>query len=165
MEIKTISARDKIIFCPGNGGTAQLGENVPIKATDIQALLFFAKQKHINLTVVGPDDPLALGIVDEFQKYNLNVFGPTKKAAKLEWSKVFAKQFMSEENIPTATYRSFNTIHEAKKYIRTHSFPVVIKASGLALGKGVIIAQTKKEANKILDDIMVKKFLARREKK
>ncbi|MFA6999514.1 MAG: phosphoribosylamine--glycine ligase [Candidatus Paceibacterota bacterium] len=147
----------ELYFAPGNGGTADLGMNVDIKATDIQALIEFVKKEKIDLTLAIPDDPLALGIVDLFQKEGLRIFGPTQKAAELESSKAFSKQFMKRNNLPTAEFEVFSNFDQAKKYIEGKSMPIVVKASGLALGKGVIIAQNKDEAIKALEDILVKK--------
>ncbi|MEX2052173.1 MAG: phosphoribosylamine--glycine ligase [Candidatus Paceibacterota bacterium] len=147
----------EIYFAPGNAGTAELGKNIDIKATDISGLLAFTQTEKIDLTLALPDDPLALGIVDEFQKSGLRIFGPTKSAAKLEWSKAFSKKFMQENNLPTANFRTFTEYNEAKSYLSLQSLPVVIKASGLALGKGVIIAETMGQAQKALADIMVNK--------
>ena len=144
-------------FAPGNGGTAKIGTNVSIKATDINALLGFAKKENIDLTLAIPDDPLALGIVDLFRENNLKIFGPTKRAAQLESSKAFAKRFMKKYNLPTAKFEVFTDFENALKYLDTQNWPIVIKASGLALGKGVIIAKNKDEAVKALDDILVKK--------
>lgn len=146
-----------LYFAPGNGGTLQIGKNVDIKATDIKSLVDFVKKEKIDLTLAIPDDPLALGIVNEFQKEGLRIFGPTKEAAQLESSKAFAKNFMQKHNLPTAKFQIFNNYEKAIEYLDTQSLPIVIKASGLALGKGVIIAQTKEEAKKALDDILVKK--------
>jgi phosphoribosylamine---glycine ligase len=148
----------QLYFAPGNGGTASLGINVDIKGTEIQKLIEFVKNEKIDLTLAIPDDPLALGIVDEFQKENLRIFGPTKKASQLESSKAFAKNFMARNNLPTARFKVFTEINKALEYLDTQNLPIVVKASGLALGKGVIIAQTKKEAEKALDDILVKKL-------
>lgn len=148
----------KIYFSPGNAGTAEIGENIAISALDINALLDFATKNKIDLTVVGPDDALALGIVDAFREKGFTIFGPTRKAAELEWSKAFAKQFMQEEGIPTASYAAFTDVRKAKAYLKKQSTPIVIKASGLALGKGVIIAKTHKEAEKTIEEIMVKKI-------
>lgn len=147
----------QIFFAPGNAGTANIGTNLDIKAIDIVKLLHFAKKEKIDLTLALPDDPLALGIVDEFKKAKLRIWGPTKAASKLEWSKAFSKDFMRKNNLPTAKFEIFNDFEKAKEYITSQSLPIVIKASGLALGKGVIIAQTLKEAEKTLEDIMVKK--------
>jgi len=146
-----------LYFAPGNGGTSSIGTNIDIRATDIKALIEFVKKENIDLTLAIPDDPLALGIVDEFQKENLKIFGPTKKAAQLESSKAFAKNFMQKHNLPTAKFKVFTVFSEAIKYINTQNLPIVIKASGLALGKGVIIAQTLEEAQRALEDILVKK--------
>lgn len=148
----------EIFFAPGNAGTLKIGTNVNIKATDISALLSFTKRENIDLTLALPDDPLALGIVNEFQKKNLRIFGPTKNASKLEWSKSFSKNFMQEYNLPTAEFEIFNDIEKAKTYLMRQKYPVVIKASGLALGKGVIICQTIEKANETLENMMVKKI-------
>ena len=147
----------QIFFSPGNGGTSKIGINVDIKATDILGLLEFAKKERIDLTLALPDDPLALGIVDEFKKAGMRIFGPTKQASKLEWSKAFSKNFMHQHNLLTAKFEIFNNFKKAKKYISEQSFPVVIKASGLALGKGVIICQNLEEANEALENMFIKK--------
>lgn len=143
-----------IFFANGNGGTHEIGKNVPISPLDIPNLRRFALENSIDLTVVGPDDSLALGIVDDFRKHHLTIFGPTKKAAKIEWSKSFAKQLMHKDGIPTAQYRSFTSLTAAKQYVKDQSLPIVIKASGLALGKGVVIAKTYEEAFNTLEKIM-----------
>src|SRR3989338_8610039 len=148
----------EIFFAPGNAGTAQLGTNVDIKTTDISALLEFAKKEQIDLTLALPDDPLALGIVDEFQKANLRIWGPTQAAAKLEWSKAFAKGFMARHNLPTAKFNVFNNLEDAKTYLADQMLPIVIKASGLALGKGVLICKTREDTDQALKDIFVKKI-------
>lgn len=148
----------KIYFAPGTPGTETVGVSTGIAATDFDALIAFAKKEKIDFTVAAPDDILAAGIVDEFKKHNLKIFGPSKNAAQIEASKAFAKQLMKEEGIPTATYESFTDYKKAKKYLQNHPLPIVIKASGLALGKGVIIAQTHEEAERTLEDIMVKKI-------
>src|ERR1700730_12646959 len=129
------------IFCArGNAGTAEIAENVSISTIDLETLVRFAKENRIDLTVVGPDDPLAAGIVDLFAAEKLRAFGPTKSAARIEASKVFAKELMREQNIPTAAAKIFFESSEALRYCERAKFPVVIKADGLALGKGVIIA-------------------------
>jgi len=143
-----------LFVSPGNAGTAHLAQNIPISSTDIPALIKFAKQNAIDLTVVGPDNSLAAGIVDSFQAHGLKIFGPTKKAAEIEWSKVFAKKLMKKYNIPTAKYASFSSYEPARRYISTTSFPTVIKVDGLALGKGVFICESPKEAKKALTAIM-----------
>lgn len=147
----------QIYFASGNAGTRKIGENIDISATDIAKLIDFVKKENIDLTLALPDDPLALGIVDKFQKENLRIFGPTQNAAQLEWSKAFSKDFMQKNNLPTAKFEVFTDFEKAKTYINTQQFPIVIKASGLALGKGVIIAQNKEESEKALADMLVKK--------
>lgn len=143
------------MFCaPGNAGTAQLAENIPIPATDLPALARFARENQVDLTAVGPDDPLAAGIVDLFLAENLRVFGPTKTAARLESSKIFAKELMRKQGIPTAEARAFSAIDEARKYCEPLQFPIVIKADGLALGKGVIIAQDVSAAKSAITSMM-----------
>lgn len=147
----------KIYFAPGNAGTAEIGENTNIAATDFPSLIEFAKTNNIDLTVAGPDDILAAGIVDAFQKEGLKIFGASKQAAQIEASKAFAKQLMQEEGIPTAKYQTFTDAEKAKAYVQEQGAPIVIKASGLALGKGVVVAQTLDEALKAIDDAMVSK--------
>ena len=137
---------DRIFVAPGNGGTAKIAENVPIKADDVEALLEFARKEAIDLTVVGPELPLSLGIVDRFEKEGLKIFGPPKDAALLEASKAFSKAFMERHSIPTARYREFADPDEAKAYIEEAEGGVVVKADGLAAGKGAIVCPTKKEA-------------------
>lgn len=147
----------KIFVAPGNAGTEKIAENIDIKATDCSALIEFATDNKIDLTVVGPDDPLAAGVVDEFQKSDLKVFGPSKKAARIESSKSFSKNLMKKQDIPTAAYEIFSNFDDAVKYLEEKSLPVVIKASGLALGKGVSICHTKNEAIEALKSIMVER--------
>lgn len=135
------------IFCaPGNGGIGQIATCVDIKATDIEGMVAFAKENQIDLTVVAPDDPLVMGMVDAFEQNGLRAFGPRKNAAIIEGSKVFAKELMQKYNIATAQYQVFDKVEEATTYLKTQTFPIVIKAEGLALGKGVIIAQSFDEA-------------------
>ena len=155
----------KKVYCaPGNAGTSDVAENVNIESTDIKGLIEFAIKNSIDLTVVGPELPLTLGIVNEFEKRGLKIFGPSKEAAEIEGSKVFAKYIMKKYKIPTAKYESFNSQKDAKDYILSlqpsaFSFqPVVIKADGLAAGKGVIICNTIEEAVKAIDSIMVEKL-------
>jgi len=147
----------KIYFAPGNPGTATVGENTGIAATDFDALIDFAKKKKIDLTVGAPDDILAAGVVNAFQKAGLKIFGATKEAAQIESSKAFAKELMKNEGIPTAKYETFTDAKKAKAYVKKHGAPIVIKASGLALGKGVVVAQTLDEALIAVDDAMVNK--------
>jgi phosphoribosylamine--glycine ligase len=148
------SGVDRIFCAPGNAGTAQIGENVPIGASDVTGLARFAKQNHVDLTVVGPDDPLALGIVDLFNGQGLRIFGPTKSAARLESSKIFAKELMRTQNIPTARAQSFSDIESALWYCDQAQLPLVIKADGLALGKGVIIASDRETARSTITAMM-----------
>ncbi len=149
------SPRAERIFCaPGNAGTEQVGENVPIAANDLGGLVRFARDKQIDLTVVGPDDPLAAGIVDLFEGAGLRVFGPNKSAARLESSKIFAKEIMRKCHIPTALAGSFSKSDEARAFCERLQFPIVIKADGLALGKGVIIAQDCDEASVAIHQMM-----------
>jgi phosphoribosylamine--glycine ligase len=143
------------IFCaPGNVGTAEVGENVAIPANDLAALVQFAKENRVDLTVVGPDDPLAAGIVDLFAAEKLRAFGPTKSAARIEASKIFAKELMCAQKIPTAEARTFSDSSEALRYCERVKFPVVIKADGLALGKGVIVATDAATAQSTIDQMM-----------
>ncbi|SER43563.1 phosphoribosylamine--glycine ligase [Lachnobacterium bovis] len=137
---------DKIYCAPGNAGIAALAECVPIQAMDFEGLVNFAKDEAIDFTIVGMDDPLVAGIVDEFEKEGLKVFGPRKNAAILEGSKAFSKDLMKKYNIPTAQYANFDNKDEALKYLETAKMPIVLKASGLALGKGVLICNTLEEA-------------------
>ena len=154
------AAVETVFVAPGNAGTALEPklENLAIEATDIPALLAFAKQQQIALTIVGPEAPLVLGVVDAFRTEGLNIFGPTEAAAQLEGSKAFTKDFLARHRIPTADYQNFTEIAPAKAYVtelagRT-GFPVVIKADGLAAGKGVIIAQDQTEADAAIDDML-----------
>lgn len=148
----------ELYFAPGNAGTAQIGKNLSIMSTDVSALLNFAKEEKIDLTLALPDDPLALGVVDSFQNENLRIWGPTKAASELEWSKAYAKDFMKRHSIPTAKYEVFTDFIKAKTYIEKGSLPIVIKASGLALGKGVTVAETKEKAVEALHKILVDKI-------
>ncbi|MFA6076730.1 MAG: phosphoribosylamine--glycine ligase [Candidatus Paceibacterota bacterium] len=147
-----------LYFAPGNAGTAQIGTNLLIMATNVSGLLNFAKEEKIDLILALPDDPLALGIVDEFQKAGMRIWGPTKRASELEWSKAYAKDLMKRHKIPTAKHEVFTNFEKAKTYIEKGSLPIVIKASGLALGKGVTVAQTKEEAVEALHKILVDKI-------
>jgi phosphoribosylamine--glycine ligase len=145
---------DQMLCAPGNAGTAAIGENVPIKPNDLHALVRFAKENRVDLTVVGPDDPLAAGVVDLFRAQKLRIFGPTKSAARLESSKIFAKELMRAQKIPTAEANTFSDSNEAVRYCEQLKFPVVIKADGLALGKGVIIAPDAATARSTIDAMM-----------
>ncbi|MFN7221781.1 MAG: phosphoribosylamine--glycine ligase [Burkholderiales bacterium] len=140
-----------VYVAPGNAGTAHEEGLVNVNITAIDELIAFAKREEIALTVVGPEAPLAEGVVDAFQRESLRIFGPTQAAAQLESSKDFAKQFMVRHNIPTANYRTFTNHAEAKAYVAAEGAPIVIKADGLAAGKGVVVAMTLEEANTALD--------------
>ena len=153
-KLKQSSKVDRIFCAPGNAGTGSIAENIAIPATDLNQLRDFAKQNQVDLTVVGPDDPLAAGIVDFFNSGRLRIFGPTKSAARLESSKIFAKELMRTQNVPTAEARTFSDSKEALPYCERLRFPVVLKADGLALGKGVIIASDLAEAKKAIDAMM-----------
>jgi phosphoribosylamine--glycine ligase len=148
----------KVYVAPGNGGTGNIAENVGIGFTDVTGLLKFAKDNSIDLTVVGQEAASEAGVVDEFRKAGLNIFGPTKAAAEIESSKAFSKDLMQSEKIPTAEYKTFSDAEAALEYIKTKSLPVVIKADGLATGKGVIIAEELDQAKNAIDDIMVKRI-------
>jgi len=149
------SADAERIFCaPGNAGTAEIAENVSISAGDLKGLVRFAKENRIDLTVIGPDDPLAAGIVDLLTTEKLRAFGPTKSAARIEASKIFAKELMRSQKIPTAEARTFSDSSEALHYCEQLEFPVVIKADGLALGKGVIVAADRVAARSAIDEMM-----------
>ena len=150
---------DKIYCAPGNAGISELAECVPISAMEFDRLADFAAEKEIDLTVIGMDDPLVGGIVDLFEARGLRVFGPRKNAAILEGSKAFSKDLMKKYNIPTAAYETFTSADDAKKYLETSEYPIVLKADGLALGKGVLICNTKEEAMAGVDELMLdKKF-------
>jgi len=144
----------KIYVAPGNAGTMAYAENVPIRSEDIEALLKFAKSEDIDLTIVGPEAPLAAGVVDRFRAAKRPIFGPTKRAAQMETSKVFAKELMSRVGIPTAPAEIFESIEAAKRYIDISGAPCVIKADGLAAGKGVTVAMSEEEAYAAVDEIM-----------
>jgi len=147
---------EKIFVAPGNAGTAQEPkvENIAIETTDINALVDFAGQKGVDLAIVGPEAPLVEGITEAFQEAGLRCFGPTRGAAQLEGSKAFSKDFLARHNIPTAKYETFTEIEPAKAYIRGQGAPIVIKADGLAAGKGVIIAQSEDEAFSVAEDML-----------
>ncbi|MFC5465101.1 phosphoribosylamine--glycine ligase [Lederbergia graminis] len=144
------------VYCaPGNAGIAEDAVIVPIVETDFSNLIQFAKQEKIDLTIVGPEVPLAAGIVDEFEAAGLKVFGPRKNAAIIEGSKSFAKELMKKYNIPTADYQTFQSYEDAKAYIEEKGAPIVIKADGLAAGKGVVVATTMEEADAALKDMLL----------
>ncbi|OGC94814.1 MAG: phosphoribosylamine--glycine ligase [candidate division Zixibacteria bacterium RBG_16_53_22] len=148
---------EKIYCAPGNAGISKLAEIVPIGLTDLVRLADFAQEKKIDLTVVGPELPLTLGIVDVFEERGLRIFGPTKEASEIEGSKAFAKDFMQRYHIPTASFRIFSDPAEAVDFISRASYPLVVKADGLAAGKGTVIVNTPSEAQATIENIMVKK--------
>ena len=150
--LKKDSNVNKIYFAPGNGATDELGENINIK--DFNELANFAKDKNIDLTIVGPEAPLVDGIVDVFKDKGLTIFGPTKAAAQLEGSKVFMKNILKKYGVPTARYIETTSLDEAKEFINSLNEPIVIKADGLCAGKGVIIAKTKQEAIEAANDML-----------
>ena len=148
----------QLLCAPGNAGTAQIAINHPVAASDLAGLAALAKSEHVDLSIVGPDDPLAAGIVDLFQKEGLRVFGPVAAAARLESSKSFAKEFMIRHGIPTAGSATYTNPESAFAHCRAAIYPLVVKADGLALGKGVVIAQTLAEAEAAIREIMVDKI-------
>ncbi len=156
-KIKQSPRVEKIFCAPGNAGTAEIAENIPIAADDIKGLLKFALQKEIGLTVVGPEQPLVKGIVDRFEEKGLRIFGPNARAAELEGSKSFSKDIMKKYGLPTAEYKTFNSASNAAKYIENKNCPLVVKADGLAAGKGVLLCQTVDEALAAVDSIMGKR--------
>ena len=147
----------KIYVAPGNAGTEEIATNVAISVMDFDKLADFAKKEKIDLTVVGMDDPLVGGIVDRFEAEGLRVFGPRKNAAILEGSKAFSKDLMKKYGIPTAAYENFNDPQKALKYLETVNYPIVLKADGLALGKGVLICKTFEEAKSGIEELMIDK--------
>ncbi|MBR5467866.1 MAG: phosphoribosylamine--glycine ligase [Firmicutes bacterium] len=158
-KLKQSEKIEKIYCAPGNAGIAQDAECVPIGAMEFDKLVAFAKENAIDFTIIGMDDPLVGGVVDAFEAEGLKVFGPRKNAAIIEGSKAFSKDLMKKYGIPTAKYETFDNYDAAKEYVSAQEMPIVIKADGLALGKGVLICQTMDEAYAALDEIMVdKKF-------
>ena len=150
---------EKMYCAPGNAGIAELAECVPIGAMEFDKLVTFAKENEIDLTIIGMDDPLVGGLIDEFEKAGIRAFGPRKNAAILEGSKAFSKDLMKKYDIPTAAYENFDNADEALAYLETAKFPIVLKADGLALGKGVLICNTLEEAKAGVKEIMLdKKF-------
>lgn len=150
----------KTLYCAkGNAGTAKIAQNVPIEPTNIEALADFAQKEGIDFTVVGPEAPLVAGLVDEFEKRGLKVFGPSQRASMLEGSKVFAKEFMQKYDVPTAEFHVFEDSQKAKSFIKDFGVPVVVKADGLASGKGVVVCKSYEEAFQAIDRLMVKRIL------
>ena len=155
--VRTLAKSPKIdaLYCaPGNGGIAAQAQCVPIKATDVEAMVAWAKEHAMDFVVVAPDDPLALGMVDALEAAGIPAFGPRANAAVIEASKVFSKALMEKYHIPTAKYRAFTDLEEALAYIRQEGSPIVVKADGLALGKGVVVAQTAAEAEEAARSMM-----------
>lgn len=156
------SPRVERVYCaPGNAGTAEDGVNVPIDPLDFDRLVSFVRKGRIDLTVVGPEEPLARGIVDHFQKAGLRIFGPTRVASRLESSKVFSKELMRHADVPTAEFRIFDHPEYARRYIETRDYPLVVKADGLAAGKGVIVCSTNEDALTAIERIMVREEFGR----
>jgi phosphoribosylamine--glycine ligase len=145
---------EKIYCAPGNGGISKIAECVPIKATDIDGIIKFSKENRIDMVVVAPDDPLAMGMVDALENAGIRAFGPRKNAAEIESSKAFSKELMKKYGIPTAGYEIFDNSEHAIEYLKHQEYPIVIKADGLALGKGVIIAQGVEQAIEAVNEIM-----------
>lgn len=148
---------DKIYCAPGNAGIEALAECEPISVMDFDKMVAYAKEKEVDFTIIGPDDPLAAGIVDAFEAAGLRVFGPRANAAIIEASKAFSKDLMKKYNIPTAAYETFSSSEEALTYLETSKYPIVLKADGLALGKGVLICNTKEEAQEGVKTLMLDK--------
>lgn len=157
-KIHTSPKIKKLFIAPGNPGTAKLGSNIPILVTNQAELVLFAKKNSIDLVVVGPDDAIAAGLVDALLNVGIKAFGPTKSAAEIESSKAFAKKLMTTSHIPTAAFQTFTEYKQAKQYLSKQKIPIVIKASGLALGKGAIVCKTRRHALQTLEEIMVKKI-------
>jgi len=151
----------KIWCCPGNAGTAIDGENVPFDWDDFERLARFCKKESVGLVVIGPEDPLAMGLSDYLRQRGLLVFGPSKEASRIESSKVFAKNLMKHADVPTAEFRIFDHPEAARTYVESRDYPVVVKADGLAAGKGVIVCKTSADAKKAIDQIMVKEEFGR----
>ncbi|MEO2066121.1 MAG: phosphoribosylamine--glycine ligase [Desulfurobacteriaceae bacterium] len=147
----------KVYGAPGNPGIAQIGQCIDIPVTEIKALADFAEKEGIDLTVVGPEAPLVAGIVNEFESRGLKIFGPSKQAARLEGSKAFAKEMMKKYGVPTADFKVFSDPEEAKRYVKEKGAPIVVKADGLAAGKGVVVAKSVEEAIEAIEKIMVEK--------
>ena len=147
----------KLYCAPGNAGTALVAENVPIAATDIENLLLFAEHQNVDLTVVGPERPLIDGIVDAFEAKGLRIFGPSREPAMLEGSKSYSKELMARANIPTAAFRVFDDAATARDYLRTQTFPIVVKADGAAQGRGVTVARDFAEADATIHAMMEKR--------
>ena len=158
LAVKKNIAVENIYIAPGNGGTSSVGVNVDIEEDNIESLLKFALDSNIDLTIVGPEYPLSLGIVDTFENHNLNIFGPSKQASKIESSKSFSKDLMCRHNVDTARSATFEDAEKALGYISTQDYPLVVKADGLAAGKGVYICENFSEALTAVNDLLVEKI-------
>ena len=156
-KIRQSALLDELFVAPGNAGTAAIATNIPVQASDIEGQARAAREHGVDLTVIGPEIPLAAGIVDCFQEQGLAVFGPTRKAARIESSKVFAKELMAKHGIPTGRYEVFDSYDEACSYVKSQALPLVVKADGLAAGKGVTVARTEAEAMKALHECLVER--------
>jgi phosphoribosylamine---glycine ligase len=148
-----------ILFAPGNPGMENLGQCIPVPSDNLPALLALAQKEQVDFTIVGPEVPLVMGIVDLFEKHNLAIFGPNAAAARLEGSKAFSKMFMKKYNIPTAAFQNFTHLDAALTYIKEQGAPIVVKASGLAAGKGAIVCATLIEAENAVKDMLGNKKL------
>jgi phosphoribosylamine---glycine ligase len=160
-KLKQSKRVDKIFCVPGNGGISLLAKCINAKADNVRGLLEIVQRNRIDLTIVGPEQPLANGLVDDFQRRKLRVFGPDRKAAQLESSKVFSKEFMKQYHIPTAPFRVFQTSAEAIGFCKSANFPVVVKADGLAAGKGVVVAKDMAEATAAIEMMMSKRVFGK----
>ncbi|WP_291321541.1 phosphoribosylamine--glycine ligase [Desulfonatronospira sp.] len=160
-KIKQSPRLERLFIAPGNGGTAMEGENVAVESDDIPGLVKLAREKNVDLVIVGPELPLVLGLADALEKEKVLCFGPGAYPAQLEGSKAFAKSLMNEAEVPTARYRVFEDFSQAVAQLRSGGFPVVIKADGLAAGKGVVVAQDFEEAREALDDMLVKQVFGK----
>lgn len=156
-KIKQSSRIGKLYIAPGNGGTHDIAENIAIETTDINSLARFAEKNSIDLTIVGPENPLIIGVVDVFRSRGLRIFGPNRAAAQIEASKAFAKRLMRDCGIPTAPFRIFRRYNNALEYVRKHGTPIVVKASGSALGKGAYPCKILAKAEKALSEIMIER--------
>lgn len=154
LKLKSSAQNHEILFAPGNPGMAEIGKCFPIKSTQIPELINLAQTESVHFTIVGPEQPLVEGIVDAFEKEGLKIFGPSQLAARLEGSKVFSKYFMQKYQIPTAAFQTFHQLPEALQYLKNQSIPIVIKASGLAAGKGAVVCFSQEEAVQTLHDML-----------
>ncbi|MDR0518302.1 MAG: phosphoribosylamine--glycine ligase [Fibromonadaceae bacterium] len=157
LSIKKSKLCEELICAPGNLGMAELGKCFPVDVSDPKEIAKLASEQGVDFTVIGPEIPLVAGVVDEFKKQKMRIFGPSAAAAKLEGSKAFSKAFMKRHKIPTAAYETFTDLQKARDYLESHGIPVVVKASGLAAGKGAVVCQTKEEALNAVEDMLGEK--------